>query len=60
MTAKQQALKDIKDELRQENKAFIAFRSELNPIMRRIVSEYLHQQRTCICISTWIVKEEEE
>ena len=57
---REQAMKDIKDDLKAEGKAFIAFRTELNPIMRRIVNEYLKSQKTSICISAWIVKEEEE
>lgn len=45
LTAKEQALKDIKAELRTQNKAFIAFKTELNPIIRKIVSEQLKAQK---------------
>ena len=50
LTAKEQALKDIKAELRTQNKAFIAFKTELNPIIRKIVSEQgvnLQKKRVC-------------
>lgn len=40
MSARQQAIQDIKECLKQESKSFIAFRSELNPIMRKLVREY--------------------
>lgn len=46
MSAKQQAIKDIKDELRQNSQCFIAFRSELNPIMKELVSNYINLQKT--------------
>ena len=44
MTAEQQALQDIKDDLKQQSKTFIAFRKRLNPIMDRIVNHYLNEQ----------------
>ena len=44
MSAKQQAIQDIRTELHECNKAFIAFRTELNPVMRRIVKSYLKKQ----------------
>lgn len=53
--AKQQAVKDIKECLKQQNKAFIAFRSELNPIMDSIVDDYSRQQKS-VCLSCWTVK----
>ena len=40
MSAREQAVKDIKECLKQESKSFIAFRSELNPIMRKLVKEH--------------------
>ncbi len=43
--ARQQAEKDIREELRSCSKAFIAFRVELNPIMRKLVKEYTKAQR---------------
>lgn len=39
------AVQDIKIELDKEGKCFIAFRTELNPIMREIVSEYNRRQK---------------
>lgn len=44
MTAKETAIKDIKDELRQESRSFITFRKKLNPIMNFIVKRYLKLQ----------------
>lgn len=44
MTAKQKAIQDIKECLRQESKAFIAFRTELNPIMDELVKQQLKEQ----------------
>ena len=54
MTAKQQAIQDIKMSLRANNKAFIAFRSELNPIMDELVNNQIKQQeRISYCLSCW-------
>ena len=39
------AMQDIKIELDKEGKCFIAFRTELNPIMREIIKEYNRQQK---------------
>lgn len=50
MTAKKQAIMDIKDALRQNHKAFIAFRRELNPIMNKLVCNHIRQQQS---ISLW-------
>lgn len=44
MTAKQSAIQDIRDDLRQQGKCFIAFHRELDPIMSYLVSEQIHQQ----------------
>lgn len=44
MTAQQSAIQDIKDDLRQQGKCFIAFYKELDPIMSYLVSEQIHQQ----------------
>lgn len=65
MTAKQQALKDIQDELEKEQKTFIPFITVLNPIMGQLVDEQLKMQGVkripsrkrgqlmahCLCIS---------
>lgn len=37
MSAKEQAIIDIQEELQREGKCFLAFRSELDPIMSSIV-----------------------
>lgn len=42
---RQIAVEDIKIELDKEGKCFIAFRTELNPIMREIIKEYNRQQK---------------
>ena len=39
------AMQDIRVELDKEGKCFIAFRTELNPIMREIIKEYNRQQK---------------
>ena len=44
MTAKQQALKDIQNELEKEQKTFIPFIASLNPIMGQLVDEQLKKQ----------------
>ena len=45
MNARQQAEQDIRRELKSCSKSFIAFRTELNPVMRKIVKEYLNAQK---------------
>lgn len=45
MTARQQAIKDIREELRNSHKSFIMFRTELNKKMLNIVNEQLKAQR---------------
>ena len=39
--AKKQAIHDIKESLKEEKKAFLLFRKELNPVMSKLVKEYL-------------------
>lgn len=46
MSAKQQAVQDIKESLRIQGKCFLAFRSELNPIMDTLVNEQLKAQQS--------------
>lgn len=46
MTAKEQAVIDIKDELRQQCRCFLAFRERLNPVMDRLVDTYTKRQST--------------
>lgn len=45
MTAKQQALKDIKEYLREEGKTFLMYRKELNKPIMAIVREQLKEQK---------------
>lgn len=44
MSAKQAAIQDIKDDLKQQSKSFLAFHKQLNPIMDEIVNTYIQQQ----------------
>ena len=48
MSAREVALQDIKESLREEGKCFIAFRKNLNPIMRKLVSKHIKDQKLCI------------
>ena len=45
MTAKQVAVRDIKNDLRQYAKCFLAFHKELDPVMKQLVKEQLKAQR---------------
>lgn len=45
MTARQQALRDIREDLREQGKCFIAFRKELNPIMKELINDQLKRQK---------------
>jgi hypothetical protein len=44
MTPKDLAVKDMKEDLSKENKSFLAFHNELNPVMRKIVSSQIRKQ----------------
>lgn len=44
-TAKNIALQDIKEELKREHKAFVAFRQDLNEPIQSIVHSYLKEQK---------------
>lgn len=44
MTAAEQAIKDIKDDLKSQSRSFLAFRKKLNPVMDNIVGEYIKHQ----------------
>ena len=44
MSAKEYAVQDIKDDLMKEKRSFLAFRKELNPVMRRLVSRQIKDQ----------------
>ena len=47
MTAKNLAIRDIKESLRKQGKCFLAFRKDLNPVMELLVSEQLKAQELC-------------
>ena len=47
MSAKSVAIKDIKQELSLHGKCFLAFRTELNPVMEELVSNQLKAQGLC-------------
>lgn len=48
MSAKSQAIKDIKQELSLHGKCFLAFRTELNTVMEKLVNNQLKAQRLCV------------
>ena len=52
LSAKQQAIIDIKEDLRKQNKCFMSFKKKLNPIMEKIVNNHLKDQRH-ITTSLW-------
>lgn len=45
MSPRRKAEHDIRKELTRQGKCFIAFRKELNPVMREIVKEHLEEQK---------------
>ena len=45
MSAKDLAIQDIQKELELNGKCFLAFRTELNPVMKRLVSNQIKAQR---------------
>lgn len=47
MSAKQQAILDIKKDLEKQGKCFIAFKSELNPVMNKLVNRQIKAQKKC-------------
>lgn len=47
MSAKSVAIKDIKQELSLHGKCFLAFRTELDPVMEQLVSNQLKAQGLC-------------
>jgi len=46
MNAKEQAVTDIKEDLEKQGKSFIAFHSELDSIMRKLVSNKIREQES--------------
>ena len=45
MSAKQTAIQDIKDDLKLQGKSFLAFRSELNSVMNKLVFHHIMEQK---------------
>lgn len=45
MSARKQAVQDMMPELKKNHKSFIAFRRELNPVMRQLVTEQVKAQQ---------------
>lgn len=43
--AKEKAIQDIKEDLMQEGKCFLAFRKKLNPTIGNIVRKYINSQQ---------------
>lgn len=56
LNAHQQAVKDIKEELSKQEKAFIMYNPKLNPVMKVLVKEQIAQQKNVV--STPIYKNE--
>lgn len=46
MTARQQAIHDIKAELHSLDKCFIAYNTRLNPVMRKLVKNQIKLQES--------------
>lgn len=46
MSPKKQAIQDIREELQRNGRCFLAFHSELNPIMRRLVNNQIKLQQS--------------
>ena len=46
-TVRQQAISDIKEDLRQHSKCFLAFHKNLNPVMDNMVNNYIKLQEQC-------------
>ena len=42
--ARQQAILDIKEDLKRNHRSFLAFHRSLNPVMEYLTTEYLNQQ----------------
>ena len=54
MSAKECAIKDIQNDLQHEGKSFLNFRSNLNAVMRKLVSHQIQAQKQ-ITESFWQV-----
>lgn len=55
MTAKEQAVLDIQEDLKKEKRSFINFIKALDPIMFALEHEWIAQQkeRKSWCVSAW-------
>ena len=52
MSAKESAIQDIQSELEKQGKSFLAFRTQLDPVMDTLVSEQLKlQEKASYCLS---------
>ena len=47
MSVKQLAERDIRESLSIQGKCFIAFRKELNPVMKKLVKNHIKAQQSC-------------
>ena len=47
MSARQDAVRDIKESLKTQGRCFLSFRRELNPIMDQLVEEQIKAQELC-------------
>ena len=45
MTAKKQAMRDIRNSLKLQGKVFIAFHKELDPVMEKLVTNHIKRQQ---------------
>lgn len=45
VTSRGEATRDIKQDLKEHGKVFMAFRKELTPVIKEIVDEYLEEQK---------------
>lgn len=52
MSAKESAIQDIQSELEKQGKSFLAFRTQLDPVMDSLVNEQLQmQEKASYCFS---------
>ena len=52
MSAKESAIQDIQSELEKQGKSFLAFRTQLDPVMDSLVNEQLQmQEKASYCLS---------
>ena len=57
MSAKDLAIQDIQSELERQGKSFLAFRTQLDPVMDSLVNEQLKlQEKASYCLSEYSKK----